>query len=267
MNIVSLVLAGILSISSAAAAQLSTATEFDNTKVPTGTVGAKYTPESEKRIKTRVQLGETDKYDYDLFGRKDYEYFPLQLGNGDYSVTIFENVTDTKYRPVKSQNVKADIPDKLLVYKASVQTVNWNKDMAVIKKAQELTKNLKTDKDKVSAVYQYVVSAISYDYDKINKIDSTYVPDIEAVIKAGKGICYDYAAVLAAMLRSLNIPTKLVKGYSSNVKEYHAWNEVYLAAEKRWMVIDTTYDSVMKKNKQSYKMEKEPEKYKMSRQY
>jgi hypothetical protein len=31
-----------------------------------GTVGARYIPVPEKRIKTRVQL-DTDKYDYDLF--------------------------------------------------------------------------------------------------------------------------------------------------------------------------------------------------------
>ena len=240
--------------------------EFDNTKVPAGSVGTRYIPVEDKRIKTRVQLGE-GKYDYDLFGRNDFEYFPLQLGNGSYKVYIFENVQDTKYRVVKTQDVKADIKDPQNVYLASIQTIHWNSDMAVIKKAAELTKGLKTDKEKINAIYNYVVKAMSYDYDKINHIDSTYVPDIEQVIKDGKGICYDYSAVLAAMLRSQNIPTKLIKGYSTNVKGYHAWNEVYLADEKRWMVVDTTYDSVIMNSGKSVQMEKKASQYTKSKEY
>ena len=240
--------------------------EFDNEKIPVGAVGARYIPSEDKRIKTRVQLDEGI-YDYDLFGRNDFEYFPLQLGNGSYKVYIFENIKDTKYRLVKSQDVKAEIKDPMSIYLASIQTINWNSDMAVIKKAAELTKGLKTDKDKINAIYNYVVKTITYDYDKINHIDSTYVPDIEQAVKDGKGICYDYSAVLAAMLRSQNIPAKLIKGYSSNVKGYHAWNEVYSTDQKRWIVIDTTYDSVMKHNGKTSKMEKEATQYQKSKEY
>ena len=240
--------------------------EFDDTQVITGAVGARYIPVEDKRIKTRVQLAE-GKYDYDLFGRNDFEYFPLQLGNGNYKVSIFENIQDTKYRVVKTQDVKAELKNPLSVYLTSIQTINWNKDMAVIKKAAELTKGLKTDNEKINAIYNYVIKSISYDYEKIKKIDSTYVPNIDQIIKDTKGICYDYAAVFAAMLRSQNIPAKLIKGYSTNVKEYHAWNEIYLVGEKRWMIVDTTYDAVMYRNKKTYKKEKEVAKYKTSKEY
>ena len=49
------------------------------------------------------------------------------------------------------------------------------------------------------------------------------------------------------MLRSLNIPTKLVTGFSDNIKGYHAWNEVLI--NDNWIIIDTTYDSQLKKCK------------------
>ncbi len=240
--------------------------EFDNTRVPDGSVGARYAPAAEKRTKTRVQKSE-DTYDYDLFGRNSFEYFPLQLGNGSCQVVIFENIQGTKYRAVRSQNIKAEMDNPLKVFLASIQTVNWNQDMETIKKAKELTAGLKTDREKIGAIYRFVVENLSYDYDKINNIPTTYVPNIDEILRDGKGICYDYSAVFAAMLRSQGIPCKLIKGYSTNVKGYHAWNEVYLADEDRWMIVDTTYDSVVLKGGKKDDMEKPASQYTKSREY
>jgi transglutaminase-like putative cysteine protease len=52
-----------------------------------------------------------------------------------------------------------------------------------------------------------------------------YVPDVDAVLASGKGICFDFAALMTAMLRSLGIPTRLVVGFVGDVK--HAWIDVY----------------------------------------
>ena len=43
---------------------------------------------------------------------------------------------------------------------------------------------------------------------------------------SGKGICFDYAALMAAMLRSQRIPTKLQVGYAGEA--YHAWISCYV---------------------------------------
>ena len=167
IRIISLALSVNLILSAASASSAVKAESFfDDTKIEVGSVGARYVPEPEKRIKTRVAK-ESDKYDYDLFGRSIFEYFPLQLGSGKYKVAIFENIADSRYRQVKVQDLEAIIKDPMTVYLASVQTVNWNKDMAVIKKAQELTKNLKTDSEKINAIYRYVVNTLKYDYEKI----------------------------------------------------------------------------------------------------
>ena len=141
--------------------------------------------------------------------------------------------------------------------------VNWNKNMPAIKKAQGLTKNAKTDEEKVKAIYNYVTKNIKYDNKKANTIQAGYIPSIDAIIKARSGICYDYAVLTGGMLRSVDIPTKLVMGYKSDIKEYHAWNEVYLNG--KWTTIDTTYDAAyvqkdvpikMIKNSKEYKIEK-----------
>ena len=53
-----------------------------------------------------------------------------------------------------------------------------------------------------------------------------YIPDIDATMQTRKGICFDYASLMSALLRSQGIPTKLVVGYSGTA--YHAWISVYL---------------------------------------
>ena len=45
-------------------------------------------------------------------------------------------------------------------------------------------------------------------------------------MEAGTGICFDYASLMTALLRSQHIPTKLEVGYSGEA--YHAWISVYL---------------------------------------
>ena len=59
-----------------------------------------------------------------------------------------------------------------------------------------------------------------------------YIPSPDAALASGKGICYDYASLMTALLRSQRIPTKLVVGYSG--QQYHAWISVYLE-ETGWM--------------------------------
>ena len=79
--------------------------------------------------------------------------------------------------------------------------------------------------------------------------EAGYIPDIDNTMKTKKGICFDYASLMAAMLRSQNIPTKLVVGYSGDA--YHAWISVYLHESgwidniiefdgKNWSLIDPT---------------------------
>jgi transglutaminase-like putative cysteine protease len=139
--------------------------------------------------------------------------------------------------------------------------------METIKTASKLTEGLSTDSKKIKAIYDYVINNLSYDYGKLAKLSTTYVPDIDNTIASGKGICYDFSSVFAAMLRSQGIPAKLIKGYSPNVEGYHAWNEVYNSDTGKWMVIDTTYDSQMKAANKKYSMEKKQSQYSVSYEY
>lgn len=249
----------LLNTLSATAEGLSAGAAFDTSGLDAGTVGISYTSNVEK-IKVIIEKN-SKRLIYNLNNDGIEENFPLQMGNGEYKISVLENTGGNKYRYISTENVKLNLSDVNDVYLASVQFVNWDDESSAIKKAKELTKDLTNDEDKLKAIYSYIVSNIKYDFAKLGTLKSDYLPDIDSTLKSGKGICYDYASIMAAMLRSTGIPTKLVKGYSTNVKGYHAWNEVYNKETKSWITIDTTYDSQMKAAKVKYTMEKEDGQY------
>ena len=58
------------------------------------------------------------------------------------------------------------------------------------------------------------------------------LPNVDETLKTGKGICFDYAALMTSMLRSQRIPTKLEVGYAGET--YHAWISTYVD-DKGWV--------------------------------
>ena len=77
-----------------------------------------------------------------------------------------------------------------------------------------------------------IISNITYDQELADSGPVDYVPEVDRALNTGKGICFDFAALMTSMLRSQGIPTKLEVGYSGKV--YHAWISVYLE-ETGWV--------------------------------
>ena len=65
------------------------------------------------------------------------------------------------------------------------------------------------------------------------------VESMDDVLSKGRGICFDYAALLACMLRTQGVPVKLVIGYAD--QSYHAWNNVLV--DGQWYRVDTTAEA------------------------
>lgn len=188
-------------------------------------------------MRAMIEKG-NEKYHYSLNNK--IEKLPLQLGNGDYTVKILENKSGNLYKVVEKETVKTK-NNGIDVYLSSSQPVYWENQDKLIQLRKDLMDGLNTDKEKVEAAYKYIVENIKYDNNKINTISTDYVPDLNTIITKQEGICYDYAALFAGILRSEGIHTKLVKGYKSDITAYHAWNEVLI--DGSWLIIDTTYDA------------------------
>lgn len=237
--------------------------DLDLDKMTDGVIGITYYGQEGNRYKVMITKG-SEEYTYDHFGTGK-EYFPLQLGSGTYKVSVLENISGTSYKVIQSKNINVVITSEPAVFLQSIQNINWDRSMEAIRLADSLVAGFTTAEEKLQAIYKYITENIDYDYSKIETLDKQYIPDVEATLAFGKGICYDYAALMASMLRSQGIPTKLVKGYSDNVEGYHAWNEVYLDGE--WITVDTTYDAILLSIGEEVDMEKDKTEYQVSRFY
>ncbi len=232
----------ILALSSVAYASdiyKSSKSEIDASNASDGYIKVKYLNETTKKLKVIIDKG-TSQYTYDLNNKGEYDTYTLQLGDGSYKIRIFENISDNKYATVQTSTITVKLKDQNAPYLVPNQMVNFNGQSETVKKAKELTEGKTTDIEKLDVIYDYVISNITYDNEKAKTVKSGYLPSIDDILNKNKGICFDYAAVMAAMLRSESIPSKLVMGYTSNLSAYHAWNEVY-TEETGWIVLNEMY--------------------------
>lgn len=226
---------------------------IDASHISEGYIIVSYTGTNEK-VKLQITGPDEVVYTYDLHG--DYETFPLTAGSGSYTVGVFENIEGTSYSTLFTQTIDVKIDDEFGPYLYANQYVNFNGDSKVVEKAEELSKPCNDDLEVIEQVYNYMISNFTYDYDKAESVQSGYLPDVDEVFEAQTGICFDYAAVMAAMLRSQRIPTRLEVGYAGDV--YHAWISTYIEEQgwvngiiqfdgKNWELMDPTFASTSSK--------------------
>lgn len=203
---------------------------IDYSHTDQGYICADYTGSVEK-IKIIVTGPDEVDYTYDLHGN-GFEVFPLSSGNGSYKVAIYENISGTKYSTCLYTNIDVILENEFKPFLYPNQYVCFDADSRTVAKGEELAKGASTDLDVVINVYNYMISSITYDYDKASDPPKGYTTDIDEILESGTGICLDYAAVMASMLRSQQIPTRLEVGYAKDA--YHAWISVY-TEETGWL--------------------------------
>ncbi|MEG0095582.1 MAG: transglutaminase-like domain-containing protein [Erysipelotrichaceae bacterium] len=227
---------------------------IDYSNRTSGYVAVKRIDQGKQKYKVQIQKGE-EKYNYDLNGM-DFNYYPLQMGNGSYRIKVLEQIQGETYAIMLSTEVDVSLISPQIPFLYSNQYVEYTKDSKAIKKGFDLCKEDKKNVERIYHIYNYVTENIKYDDAKREYVKDKFVlPIIDETLKTKKGICFDYASLMCAMLRSQKIPTKLVIGYTSD--EYHSWVEIwvdkkgwitpdrYLKQEK-WSLVDPTFDSMSK---------------------
>ncbi|MEY8356325.1 transglutaminase-like domain-containing protein [Lachnospiraceae bacterium 54-53] len=216
-----------------------------------GYVMIQYTGSASK-IKVQVLKSGGETYTYDLNARSAYEVFPLTEGNGGYTVRVLEHVQGNQYAVKSSSDINVTLANEFEPFLYPNQYVNFSAGSAVVKKGAELASPAADALGVVTNVYNFVVKNFTYDTALANSVQSGYLPDVDLALARKKGICFDYAAVMTAMLRSQNIPTKLVVGYTGSL--YHAWVNVYIDGQGwvdniiyfdgyQWKLMDPTFAS------------------------
>lgn len=200
-------------------------------------------------------------YQYYLRTDGEYDVFPLSDGNGTYQILVHKNITGDKYSTELSTSFNVTLDDEFAPFLRPNQYVNFTENSRAVQvAAEEIAANDATDNlSKTGVIYDYVVKNLSYDTAKAKSVKYDYLPDIDKVLSEKKGICFDYAALMAAMLRSQGVPIKLVVGYTSK-NQKHAWINVWSEDGgwvdgmiyfngKDWELMDPTFASSGKQSK------------------
>lgn len=219
------------------------------------------------KVKMQVTGPDSVTYTYDL--KNKTESFPLSAGSGNYSINIYENISGNKYSLIHSYNFTANITNTFGPFLYPNQYVDFNSNSKVISKGKKLAYTASNDIQVVQKTYNWIIKNFSYDYPKARSAKTGYLPVVDKILASKKGICFDYASVIASMLRSQQIPTRLEIGYAGT--EYHAWISVYITGKgwingiirfngNSWEMLDPTFASTSKTpkkftpNKANYKI-------------
>ncbi len=196
---------------------------------------------SKKEQKLRISIGKNN-VTYDLNNSGEFEVFPLQLGDGKYKVEVFEQVSKGKYTPAATITFSAKLANETLPFLYPNQYVWYDANTETVAKAQEICAGAESDAKKVEAVYRYMLDHMVYDYAFAGEVGkgkvTGYVPTVDNTLKSNTGVCFDFSAMIACMLRSQGIATQLVIGYADKI--YHAWN--YVLVDGTWYQYDVTMD-------------------------
>lgn len=203
--------------------------ELDYSNAADGYISVLYSGSSDQ-AKLRIANGGVQ-YDHDISADGTRDFIPL-MGSGGYTVKVYEHVSGKNFAPILSGEFNVSMKNENDTYLYPNKYVNFGKDSDCVKKAAELCAGKSGYVEKIAAVFTYIAENISYDKQLAATVNTTskggnaYIPDPDRTLSSGKGICFDYASLFAAMCRSGGIPARLVIGYADpNI--YHAWNEVY----------------------------------------
>ena len=230
---------------------------IDYSNARDGYICVSWTEGGSPKLKTLVKGPSGTTYQYNLRTDGAYDVFPLSDGNGAYTVGVYKNVSGTDYATVLSGTVDAKLSDEFAPFIRPNQYINFTASSQTAQKAAEICAGLSDNLDKVEKVYSFVVDTLTYDREKAQSVKSGYLPDVDATLNTKKGICFDYAALMAAMLRSQGVPVKLVVGYTGEA--YHAWLNVWGGKDgwiegkiyfngAEWKLMDPTFASTGNKS-------------------
>lgn len=117
-----------------------------------------------------------------------------------------------------------------------------------------LTRDCKTDRDKVLKIHDFVAGNLYYDYDILNSGASTNLT-IEQIVREKKCVCQGFADLTLVLLKSLNfkaenilcyaIPNIFEEGWSNMINRRSDINHIItrVKVDGKWLYMDVTWDS------------------------
>lgn len=202
----------------------------DISHISEGYFMAAVTKSNKNKLKLRVVKGD-ETLTYDLNGNAKYEVFPLQLGDGKYEISLYENVSGKKYSQAGKISINVKLSSSTIPFLYPNQYVFYTKASEAVSKADELCKG-KNQKQSFEAICSFLKKGFIYDYVKAATVKAGTLPEVDQTYATKLGVCQDFAALMACMLRTQGIPCKMVIGYAD--KQYHAWTVAIINGEEKF---------------------------------
>ena len=174
-----------------------------------------------------------------------------------FNLSVVENIP-----PVWKEG--ADSLDKAVAMMGDPQNYIHPTSDKVKKVAEEVTKGLSTDREKVYAICKYVVDTLVYDhagygkylaareaqyygadYDKSDIVMGDVATYPDEVLDKKVAVCEGFSRLTRAMCNAVGIPAVLMVGVMPPKKadwemaNWHAWNMIYF--DGAWRHVDTTF--------------------------
>ncbi|MGH4138951.1 transglutaminase-like domain-containing protein [Clostridium sp.] len=196
----------------------------------------------------------TDTYNKYLEESQVYNYISKQvvipLTNSKLAKKLPNIVNNSFKIVIKEANVQepnAANKQRVITYYNGItleQAIKSNDEINLY--AKKLVKGKSGTRAKARAIYNWVGSEIVYDDEKANRVLNS---DLEAksgaipTYESKSGICFDYASLFVAMCRANNIKVRIITGQGFNGNNWvsHAWNQVYIESDDKWINVDPTF--------------------------
>lgn len=167
----------------------------------------------------------------------------LRFGPGNYDVRLYvpeitgENRDYFRFFTVARFEVNS-VADRDLRY--LLPSGGIESDHPDIRKlSKQILRHASTPREKARAIYEYVARTMTYDMDKYRNNEFHWSDSALKSLRTKKGVCQDYVFLTIALLRSADLPSRLVEGKAGGQR--HAWVEVRV--DGRWLAMDPTWGS------------------------
>ena len=201
---------------------------IDTSSSGSGYISVKLTTEPERELRLQLFTPDTKYYEYRI-GKGLFNTFALSGGDGMYIAEVYRHIERNRYERIAASTFDVVLDNEFAPFLHPNQYVNYSKDCDAARKATKLTEGLDDTVGKINAIYRYVVENITYDKELAAAMRRGehygYIPDVDDVLERGRGVAFDFVALLSAMLRSQGIPSKIVIGNAGSA--YHTWVSVY----------------------------------------
>ena len=150
----------------------------------------------------------------------------------------------------KNQDNESNSSKEVIIYNGITIDEGIKSNENIDNKAIQLTKSARNDREKAKILYTWIGSNIKYDDNKakevINGKDALDMPESGAItaFENKSGICFDKACLYVAMSRAVGLKVRLIGGQileDNGQYTGHAWNQVYINEENKWINVDTTF--------------------------